>query len=451
MSTFAIPIEQPQHIDLSPDGNVVAFIGLLIVIAGVLPGVWPALSAARVNVIQVLGSQGANLVGTRPSAMRRWLVGAQIAGSTAFLAIAALFVQSLDRIVDLDLGFDPRQIVIAQVEPAAVGLDTAASERYIDLLVSRIKALPGVSHAAVIDRAPFFIGYDRKTAVWPDGGSCEEAACLQVSTLFAGAGYFQAMGIRMAGGREFEGTGTGTEVIVNQIFAKQQWPDGRWLGETIRVGPNGAVLTVIGVAAPHRIRGLDRETPTLYRPLSAESHEGVLTVVARAADPAASVRPLSDMAQAIDPRVPLLTVQTMTDRMAVQMWPFRTLSRMFALCGLLALLLATAGLAASVIHAVSRRQREFGVRLSIGATPRDLAGDVLRQGLWLLIPGLTIGVVIAAGAARLAQAIFLGVNVLNPVTYLIVGALECAVVLVACLGPALRASRVDPLTALRAE
>ena len=143
--------------------------------------------------------------------------------------------------------------------------------------------------------------------------------------------------------------------------------------------------------------------------------------------------------------------KTMADRMAVQMWPFTTLSRVFALCGLLALLLATAGLAASVTHAVSRRQREFGVRLSIGATPRDLAGEVLRQGLSLLVPGLTIGILIAASVARLAQAIFLGVNVLNPLTYAIVGAIECAVVILACLGPALRASRIDPLVALRSE
>jgi hypothetical protein len=381
--------------------------------------------------------------------MRKWLVGAQIAGSTAFLAIAALFVQSLDRIVDLDLGFNAQQIVIAQIEPAVSGLDAAAAERYGDALVTRIKALPGVVDAAVIDRAPFFIGYDRKTAVWPNGGTCDETQCLKVSTLFAGHGYFRAMGIRMAAGREFDGSGGG--VIINQAFAKQQWPDGRGLGETIRVGQNGTVLTVIGVAAPHRTRGLDRETPTLYLPIDAAAYEGVFTVVARTGDPAAVVRPITDAAQAIDPRVPVLAAKTMAERMAVQMWPFTTLSRVFALCGVLALLLATAGLAASVIHAVSRRQREFGVRLSIGATPRDLAGDVLHQGLSLLVPGLTIGVLLAAGVARLAQFMFLGVNVLNPLTYAIVGAIECAVVIAACLGPALRASRVDPLVALRSE
>jgi predicted lysophospholipase L1 biosynthesis ABC-type transport system permease subunit len=208
---------------------------------------------------------------------------------------------------------------------------------------------------------------------------------------------------------------------------------------------------VVGVTAPHRTRGLDAERPTLYLPLNHDAYEGTLTVVARAVDPAAILRPMIDAAQGVDARVPVADGETMSERMRMPTWPFRTLSRVFTLCGLLALLLATAGLAASVIHAVSRRQREFGVRLSIGATPRDLAADVMRQGLWLLLPGFTIGVLIAAGVARLAQALFLGVNVLNPLTYAIVGVIECAVVLVACLGPALRASRVDPLVALRAE
>jgi ABC-type antimicrobial peptide transport system permease subunit len=137
--------------------------------------------------------------------------------------------------------------------------------------------------------------------------------------------------------------------------------------------------------------------------------------------------------------------------MRVQTWPFRTLRSVFSLCGMLALLLATAGLAASLIHAVNQRQREFGVRLSIGATPRDLLADVLRQGMRLLLPGFAAGALVAVAVARFAQSFFLGVNVLNPSTYLVIGAIECAVVIVACLGPAIRASRVDPLMALRSE
>jgi ABC-type antimicrobial peptide transport system permease subunit len=123
----------------------------------------------------------------------------------------------------------------------------------------------------------------------------------------------------------------------------------------------------------------------------------------------------------------------------------------FGICGLLALLLATVGLAGVVAHAVTRRTREFGVRLSMGATPLDLAGGVLRQGAALLIPGLVAGLALAADAARLGGALFVGVNVLDPVTYLGVAAVQALIVVVACLAPALRAARVDPLVALRAD
>ena len=164
MSTFAIPIEQPQHIDLTPDRNVVLFIGMLILIAGVLPGLWPALSAARVNVLQVLGSQGANTVGARPAPLRRWLVGAQVAGSTMFLAIAALFVQSYSNILDVDLGFAGDRIVVAEFQPAQQGFDVDASQRYVESVTARVRALPGVAGVAFADRAPFFIGYDQEDA-----------------------------------------------------------------------------------------------------------------------------------------------------------------------------------------------------------------------------------------------------------------------------------------------
>jgi putative ABC transport system permease protein len=142
----------------------------------------------------------------------------------------------------------------------------------------------------------------------------------------------------------------------------------------------------------------------------------------------------------------------MEQRMGVQMWPFRTLGRVFSICGALALILATVGLASAVIHAVSRRQREFGVRLSVGATPRDLVVNVLGSSFALLVPGLLLGgTILAASVARLAQVVFLGVNVLNPLTYVVVALFQAVIVVAACLAPALRAARIDPLVALRAE
>ena len=133
----------------------------------------------------------------------------------------------------------------------------------------------------------------------------------------------------------------------------------------------------------------------------------------------------------------MVAVKTMRERMAVQLWPFRTVSWLFSICGVLALVLATVGLAGVVIHGVNRRLKEFGVRVSMGATPRDLVVDVLKSSVAMLLPGLIGGTVLAAGVARLARVAFIGVDVLNPMTYLAVALLECVVVIAACIGPAL--------------
>jgi len=209
---------------------------------------------------------------------------------------------------------------------------------------------------------------------------------------------------------------------------------------------------VIGIVAKTHTRGLDREEPTLYVPLGPDRFEGLLSVVARTTNPPeALVRPLTETAQALDQNVSMLAVKTMRQRMAVQLWPFRTVGWIFSICGSLGLVLATVGLAGVVIHGVNRQLKEFGVRVSMGATPRDLVSEVLRGSAALLAPGLIAGTLVAAAVARLAQVAFIGVNVLNPLTYLAVALLECVIVLAACIGPALRASRVDPLVALRSQ
>ncbi len=452
VSTFAIPIEQPQHLDFTPDLTVVGFIAAIVIIAGVLPGMWPAISAARVDVLRVLGSQGGNAAGGRPSPLRRWLVGAQIAGSTAFLALAALLIQSFSYLADAPMGFARDRLVVAEFHPASNGYDGDASRRFVDAVLDRVRALPGVTSAAAINRAPFFIGFEHETPVWPDDGVCEPATCPRIATLAAGPGYFSTMGIAMVAGREFSNADTAASVVVNGAFARQQWPDGRAVGETLRIGERGTSVTVVGITAKHQARGLDRERPTIYFPLAREHFESALTVVARTAEtPTPMVRPVADAFRTIDPKVSVFAVKTMEQRLAVPLWPFRTVSWLFSICGGLALILGTVGLASVISHAVNQRRREFGVRVAVGATPRDLIADVLLSASRLLVPGLVVGVVLAAGLARLAQVAIVGVNVLNPVSYLLVVLLQCAIVGLACLAPAIRAARVDPLVALRAE
>lgn len=450
VTSFAIPIEQPQHIDMTPDLRVVMFIGVLIVIAGVLPGLWPAISAARLDVLRVLGSHGAS--GVRPSRMRQWLVGAQIAGSTLFLAIAGLFAQSYSTLTTFDVGFARDQLVIADFDPSASGYDGEHSARFASAFADRVRGLPGIVDVALIDRAPFFIGYDELTTVWPPNVTCNPSTCRKYPVYAAGDAYFRTMGIPISEGRTFAEASRTSEVIINGSMAKALWPEGGALGQALRLGDDGRSVTVVGITGPTRTRGLDREQPVVFVPLTARHYEHELTLVARTAGPpSALIRPVEETARIVDPDVAMTVVKTMEQRMAVQLWPFRTLTTLFSICGVLALVLATVGLAGVVIHAVNRRVREFGVRLSVGATPSDLVRDVLFGSTRMLIPGMTVGVLLAAGAARFVRYVFIGVNVLNPSTYVVVAIVQVAIVLVACIAPAITASRIDPLVALRAE
>lgn len=460
VTSFAMPIEQPQHIDMTPDGRVLLFVVSLIVIAGVLPGLWPAISAARLDVLRVLGSQGANAAGARPSRMRRWLVGAQIAGSTMFLAVAGLFMQSYSMLTTFDVGFARDRLIVANFDPSTNGYDAARSARFASALRDRVGTLPGIVDAALIDRAPFFVGYDQMTKVWPPGVACDPSTALRAGATSCRSypayavsdGYFRTMGIAIVEGRELEAGGSGDEVVLNGSMARTLWPDRSALGQSFRIGDEGRYVTVVGITGPTRTRGLDREGPVVFVPISEHHYQRALTLVARTSGPpSASIRSVQDAAHAVDPDVAMVAVKTMDQQMGVQLWPFRTLTWMFSMCGTLALVLATVGLAGVVIHAVNRRVREFGVRLSIGATPRDLMRDVLVSSTTMLIPGITIGLLLAAGAAQLVRYVFIGVNVLNPLTYLVVAIVQVLIVVIACVWPAIKASRVDPLIALRSE
>jgi predicted permease len=381
VGAFAIPIDEPQHVDLSLDSRVAAFVALLVAVTGVLPGVWPAIAAGRVSVARVLAAQGQQSAGGRPSPLRRWLVGAQIAGSTAFITIAALLIQSYSGVSRLDVGFARDQLVVAEVEPGAHGYDAERSERYIDALRSRIAALPGIADVAIADRAPFFIGYDRQTVAWPAAGPCG-TECPKYATYAVSSGYFRTMGISMRQGREYSQPHERAVVVINEALAKKQWPDGGALGQTLRVGAEGSPLTVIGITGKTRTRGLDREMPALFLPLDRERFEGSLTIIARATGPASSVvRPIVDATHVLDPDVALQSAKTMEERMAAQLWPFRTLSWTFSICAALAVILATVGLVGVIAHAMSRRMREFAGRVSIGATRIDLVAEVINRRL----------------------------------------------------------------------
>ena len=367
-----------------------------------------------------------------------------------FLVIAGLFVQSYASLLDLNPGFDRAHLALAQVDSAQQGLNRERAKAYVTTLSDRIRTLPGVTQTAIAQHAPFFVGYETTRAVWPDQESCVGDACPKRPVYPVAPDYFSTMGIELVEGHTFSPGALQSEVIVNGEFARAQWPDGRALGRVIRVGDDGAPMTVVGVTGQTRMRAFDRERPAIFVPLAPEHFDSSMTVIARtSAHPATMIRPIVEAASVLNPDVPLISAKTMNQQIAVQMWPYRTLSWMFGVCAILAVVLAVVGLAGIVVHSVNRRAREFAVRLAVGAERRDLLRDVLESSLRMLIPGLFAGVLLAVAAARLAQSMFVSVNVLNPMTYVAVAALQAAIVLIACIGPAWRAARIDPLVTLR--
>ena len=442
LAAFAIPIAMPQRLDLSTDWRVIGFVGVMVLAAAGVPSLAPAWHAARVDLVRALTSHGVLAGGGRPSRARQLLVTAQVTGSTMMLTLAALFVQSFVFSASVDPGFEVERALVMEIEPALQGYDEARSRLLVENIAERVRALPGVVSVALTDRVPFYVGYPRQTSI--DQGK-------SVLTYSAGPGFFSAMNIPLVAGREFDGTAnTSGGVIVSESLAREYFGDRNAVGEVLRLGES---RTIIGVARDTMHRDFTwRRLPIVYLPMSEADYRTSVSVVVRtAASPGSLVPALHDAVYRVDPGVPAQSIRTMEQRLELPRWPAWTASGFFGTCGALALVLATVGLFAVISQTVTQRMREFGVRVALGATGSTLLGHVLRGGARMVLPGLVLGLAAAAGLASLITAAFLGVDFRSPLTYTGVAAVQAVIALAACLAPARRAARVDPLTALRAD
>ena len=268
-----------------------------------------------------------------------------------------------------------------------------------------------------------------------------------------GDGFFNALGIPLKEGREFsEGDiRTGTGVIVSETMAARLWPGQRAVGRTIREGKEGRHLEVIGVAGDVKHRMMNEEPGSyLYRPFRPAEYSARVTVVARThGSPIQLAGPVQDQIEALDPDLAAVMVKTMTKRMEMPLWPSRTAAGFSMICGTLAIVLATLGLFGVTSYAISQRTREFGIRAALGATPGSVVGLVVGEGLKLALPGVLLGIVGAVVAGRLLSSLLFGVSATDAVTLVVTAVIQTAIALAACAIPARRATRVDPISALR--
>ena len=452
LSAFSLPAPIPQRLHMSVDLRLVGFTAAMALVAGVLPALLPALQATRANLVGTLKMESA--MGGRRSRARNLFVIAQIAGSTFFLAASLLFVRSFWTVAAYDPAFDAARTLTVEVNPAAYGYDATRARAFFESALPRLETLPGVTHAALGDRAPFFVGFPNTSEVPAEGEDCSVVACRTFSYYAAGRGYFDALGLSLIAGRAFtdQDLASGRQAVVGATMAAELWPEGGAVGQWFRDGRVGVPRQVVGVVADvrHPTAALGT-TPAFYRPLGADALADRVTIVIRTAgDPRLAAAPILQQLHALDADLPV-DVRTMRQRMEIPLWPSRTAAGFLSVCGALALALATVGLFGVTYRAVRQRTREFGVRVALGATPRRLIALVLRDGLMLTLPGVAAGIVAALLGARVVANALVGISPADPLIYGMTALIQALVALAACALPARIAMAADPVIALRQE
>jgi predicted permease len=454
LQSFAMQAPIPTRFDLDVNWAVVGFTTTLVVVCGVVAGLLPARRATRIAIASVMGPASV-AGGGRSSKVRSLVVSLQLAGATMLLIVAALLVRSAVLSEGKRVGFEQERAVVIELFPANHGYAGESAQRFVADAVERFRALPGVVAAAAADRLPFYIGFKWQMEASIDGTACELQDCPTVAGYRIGPGYFRAMNIPLTRGREFDGSAADPEsVVISATTAQRFWPSSDPLGQWVTLAAGRTRAQVIGVAADVLHRGLgERPEPYVYLPLDRDAFTAPVTIVVRtAADPRPLMPAVSEQVRTMDPSLPIWSLQTMDERLDMRARAGgRIVARFFLVCGGLGLFLALVGLTGSVSYAVRQRTRELGIRAAIGAAPGDLGRLVIGGALRTSGAGIAAGSAAALGLTTILRSRVSGLDLDSPMIFGLVALLLALVAVVAAAVPGYRASRVDPLLALRAE
>jgi predicted permease len=452
-------VDFPVLVDFSLDWRVMAYSFLVALMTGVVVGVVPALRASRADISAILheGGRSNSASGTR-AWFRNLLVVAQLAGSLILLIVAGLFVRSLQQTQHLDMGFDPDHILNASMDPNEVGYDQTRAKEFYRALESRVRALPGVSSASLAFSVP--LGLAHEVAQVGIAGKPTPAGQQPPEMVYNSVDppYFETLRIPIVRGRAFTDADDETSprvAMINEAFAKRYWPNDDPIGKRFSIlNKPGDPMEVIGVTKDGRYTdATERPDPYFFLPL-AQHFDSFRTLQVRTlVPPEQLIADVRQQIQALDPNLPIMDVRTMRDALngLNGYFVYRLGAGLAALLGFLGLILAVVGVYGVVSFAASQRTNEIGIRMAMGAQRRDILGMVLRQGIWLVGIGLLVGLAAAAGLTRAIANMLVGVSPNDPLTFSGVAVLLAGVVLTACYVPARRATRVDPLVALRYE
>jgi predicted permease len=443
---------------LSLDPLVLAFTSALALLTGVLFGLAPALQASKPDVVPVLKNElvpsAAGHRGLRGLlSLRQVLVVAQVAMSLIALIAAALFLRELRNAQRIDTGFETRGVLVMNFNLLREGYTPERGATFYDQIVERVAGLPGVQGAAIAQVSPLAGGFAR--SVFPEGADTTTTGRILVQVNTVGTGYFQTIGIPLVRGRDFARSDTAESpkvVIVNQTMAAQFWKGEDPLGKRFKFFGDDDFTTVIGVARDSKYNGVAEDPQNfIYQPMTQNYTPQATLHVRTAGDAASLAGAVRGAARELDPSLSVFNVRTLAEQVSNSLQPLTMNVLMLAVFGALALLLASIGLYGVASYAVAQRTREIGVRMALGAQPSSVIGLVLGQGMILVGIGLAIGLIAAYAAAGLMSTLVRVVNPHDPVTFAVTAAGLGTVALLASYIPARRATRIDPLIALRTD
>jgi putative ABC transport system permease protein len=447
------PFLAQNFVDLSLDRRVLLFTAAVSLLTGVIFGLLPSLQASKPDVVGALKEETRSAGPSRRRlTLSNLLVVGQVSLSVVALVAAGLFLRSLQHANAIDPGFDVNHVALVAVNPGQNGYDMPRSIQFYRAVGERLAGVAGVESAAWASSAPL-TGSFFKTIIREGEDPQANAARHLAVAITASPGYFRTLGIPLLRGREFTSAdreGSVAVAVVNPVLADRLWPGQDPIGRRFRFYTDTTFREVVGVARTVKYNTIGEDPqPAVYTPLEQTPADTMVLLARTAGSPAAALGGVQREVRALDAHVPLTNPFTMREVLSQSLWPARMAAILLGVLGGLALVLATVGLYGLMAYAVAQRTREIGVRMALGANRGNVLIMVLRQALTLVVAGLAAGIGGALLVSRVVSRLLFGLSAFDPATFVGVAVLLAAVAALASYLPARRASRLDPLLALR--